>query len=277
MLQRRPVARLAATAGRVVGRLLAMEIVDRSLVVGAQAFSALIPLLIVLASISSKDGSTFADSMINRFGLSGDAADAVRTAFAAPASGTSVTVIGVVLVVVSALSFSRTLQRMFELTWDLPRRGMHGTLAGLRWLALVVLYFGLHPLLSSFVGGLAGLLLSLAGAFVLWLLTPYLLLDGRVPWRRLIPQAALCAAGVTVLAVGCAIYVPRALSSSAAEFGAIGVAFTLLSVLWAGGFVVVGAAAIGSLGSGGGPVSPDAPAAPPSAPAAAPPPRAARS
>jgi membrane protein len=68
-----------------------------------------------------------------------------------------------------------------------------------------------------------------------------------VPWRRLLPQAGLCAIGVTVLGLGCAIYVPRAMSSSAAEFGAIGVAFTLLSVLWAAGFVIVGAAAIGSI------------------------------
>ena len=82
---------------------------------------------------------------------------------------------------------------------------------------------------------------------MLWLLTPYLLLDGRVPWRRLMPQAGLCAVGVTVLSLGCAIYVPHAMSSSAEEFGAIGVAFTLLSVLWAAGFVVVGAAAIGSI------------------------------
>jgi membrane protein len=204
-------------------------------------------LLIVLASLGSHDGSSFADSIIKRFDLSGDSAEAVRAAFTAPASGSTVTIIGVGLVVFSALSFSRTLQRVFELTWDLPRRGMRGTLAGLRWLGLVVVYFALHPLLGGVLHGVIGVVLSLAGTFVLWLLTPYLLLDGRVPWRRLVPQAGLCAVGATVLGVGCAIYVPRAMSSSAAEFGAIGVAFTLLSVLWAGGFVVVGAAAIGSL------------------------------
>jgi membrane protein len=185
--------------------------------------------------------------MIKRFDLSGDSAEAVRTAFAAPASGSTVTIAGILLVVFSALSFSRTLQRVFELTWNLPRRGMRGTLAGLRWLGLVVVYFALHPLLGGALHGAVGVVASLAGGFVLWLLTPYLLLDGRVPWRRLMPQAGLCAVGMTVLGVGFAIYVPRAMSSSASEFGAIGVAFTLLSVLWAGGFVVVGAAAIGSL------------------------------
>jgi membrane protein len=237
---------------RIVERLLELGIVDRALVIGAQAFSAMVPLLIVLASLGSPNGKTFADSLIRRFGLEGDAADAVRSAFAAPASGSSVTVAGVVLVVVSALSFSRTLQRVFELTWDLPRRGIRGTLAGLRWLAVVVVYFALHVVLSSYVHGLAGVLLALGGAFLLWLLTPYVLLAGRLPWRRLVPQAALCATGMTILAVGCAIYVPRAMSSSAAEFGAIGVAFTLLSVLWVAGGIIVGAAAIGSLDWHGG-------------------------
>jgi membrane protein len=197
-----PVRNVLAVSRRIVARALALDIVDRSLAVGAQAFSALIPLLIVLASLSARDGGSFADALIRRFGLSGDAADAVHAAFAAPASGSSVTVAGIVLVVVSALSFSRMLQRIFELTWDLPRRGLRGTLAGLRWLALLVVYAALHPLLSSRVHGLAGVVLSLAGAFVLWLLTPYILLDGRLPWRRLIPQAALCAVGMTVLLGG---------------------------------------------------------------------------
>jgi membrane protein len=193
----------------------------------------------------------------------------VHTAFAAPASGSTVTIIGVALVAFSALSFSRTLQRIFELTWNLPRRGMRGTLAGLRWLGMVVIYVALHPLLGSVLGGLIGVFASLVGVFVLWLLTPYLLLDGRVPWRRLVPQAALCAVGMTILGVGFAIYVPRAMSTSAAEFGAIGVAFTLLSMLWAGGFVVVGAAAIGSLDWRPSSASGDAPSltgAPSSAP-----------
>jgi membrane protein len=89
-------------------------------------------------------------------------------------------------------------------------------------------------------------LISLAGTFALWLATPYLLLARRVPWRRLIPQAALSAAGMTVLSGGLLIYAPRAIENSAEDFGAIGVAFTLLTILWAAGFVLVTAAGVGA-------------------------------
>jgi membrane protein len=51
---------------------------------------------------------------------------------------------------------------------------------------------------------------------------------------------------MTILGAAAVIYAPHAISTSATEFGVIGVAFTLLSLLWAGGFVVVTAAAIGS-------------------------------
>lgn len=251
-LERRPtIRRLVGLVRRLVERLVEIEIVDRALAVGAQAFGALVPLLIVIASLRPRRDRSFADTMIERFDLSGSGADAVRAAFSASsASGVSVSLIGGLLVIVSALSFSRTLQRVFERTWDLPALGMRATSGGLRWLAVVVVYVGLHPLLADAFHGLTGFVAASLAAFVFWLLTPYLLLRGRVAWRRLIPQAALCGIGMTVLTVGSVLYVPRAMNSSAEQFGAIGVAFTLLSVLWAGGFVIVGAAAIGSLGRG---------------------------
>jgi hypothetical protein len=52
------VARLVRPGHGLVKRLLELEIIDRSLVVGAQAFSALIPLFIVLASIGARGGPT---------------------------------------------------------------------------------------------------------------------------------------------------------------------------------------------------------------------------
>jgi uncharacterized BrkB/YihY/UPF0761 family membrane protein len=59
-------------------------------------------------------------------------------------------------------------------------------------------------------------------------------------------QAALTAVGITALGVWSAIYMPRAIGSSAASYGVIGVAFALLTWLWGLGLVLVMAAIYGS-------------------------------
>ncbi|HEY6760677.1 MAG TPA: hypothetical protein VI318_14360 [Baekduia sp.] len=227
-------------------RLLELEILDRSLVVGAQAFSALIPLLIVLSSLGARGGRSLASGVIDRFGLSGDGADAVRRTFAVPADDTALTVLGGLVVVYSSLAFARALQRAFELTWNLPRRGMRGTGWGLLWIALIAVYWTVVPVVDDELPAPLGTLAALAASFLLWLITPYVLLARRVWWRALVPQAALSAIGMTVLGIGALIYAPQTIGSSAAQFGAIGVAFALLSLLWAAAFVLVTAAAIGS-------------------------------
>jgi membrane protein len=226
--------------------LLTLEVIDRSLVVGAQAFSALIPLLIVLASASSKDGGTFADALIERFDLSGDGAEAVRETFAAPASSSSLTAAGLIVLVYSALAFTRALQRTFELTWGLQRRGMRNTGWGLVWLTLISGYVTFFGALQDWLPDHIAAIVGLGGSFGLWLVTPYLLLSRRVAWRTLIPQAALTAFGMLALGIGWAIYAPHAISTSASQFGAIGVAFALLAFLWAAGFVLVCGAGIGA-------------------------------
>ncbi|HMJ36680.1 MAG TPA: YhjD/YihY/BrkB family envelope integrity protein [Baekduia sp.] len=240
------VARLARSGRGVLERLLELEIIDRSLVVGAQAFSALIPLLIVLSSLGARGGESFANGVIDRFGLSGAGADAVHRTFDAPADDTTITLLGGLVVVYSTLAFTRALQRTFERAWDLPRRGMKGTGWGLLWIGVIAAYWAVVPVAGDDLPSPLGTAAALAASFLLWLVTPYVLLARRVPWRALVPQAALSAIGMTILGIGAAIYAPRAIGSSASEFGVIGVAFALLSLLWAAGFVLVTAAAIGS-------------------------------
>ena len=77
-------------------------------------------------------------------------------------------------------------------------------------------------------------------------MTPYLLLGRRLPWRRLVLQAALTALGLTALGIWSAIYMPAAIESSASAYGAIGVAFAMLTWLWGLGIVLVAAAVYGS-------------------------------
>ena len=178
---------------RLAEPLLRFNMLDRSLALGAQAFGALIPLMIVLEAFEPGDAGV-ADDLIDRFDLSGAGAEAVKEAFSVSGDQTSTTALSV----------------------------------------------------DGLVDSTAGLVLSLAGAFLLGLLTPYLLLGRRLPWRRLTRQAALTAGGVTVLGIWSAIYMPRAIESSAGAYGAIGIAFALLTWLWGLGIVLVASAVYGS-------------------------------
>jgi membrane protein len=227
----------------LVDPLLRFNLIDRSLALGAQAFSALIPLMIVLESAQPGQASMASD-LIERFHLSGDAAEVVQEAFASTGD-TTVTVFSVLLLVVSVLAFTRRLQRLYEETWEFEPRGLRGTGSGLVWLAFFALYVSLHPALDRVVER-TGVLLSLAGAFLIGLLTPHLLLGRRLPWRRLVPQAALTAGGIVALGIWSAIYMPRAIGSSASAYGSIGVAFAMLTWLWGLGIVLVASAVYGS-------------------------------
>lgn len=234
------------TWGRgLVARLISLEILDRALVIGAQAFGALIPLLIVIAS-TSPDGQSFADTLIERFDLTGSTAEAVKQTFGNGTGGASLTTLGVLVVIFSSLSFTRAVQRTFELTWDLPKRGFRSTGWNLAWIAAFALYLTIFPVVRGWFHGFPYNVISLCGTCALWLITPYLLMARRIHWKRLMPQAALTAIGMTLLSAGLLIYMPRALKTASEQFGAIGIAFTLLTMLWAAGFVLVTAAAVGA-------------------------------
>jgi membrane protein len=229
----------------LIDPLLRFNLLDRSLALGAQAFGALIPLLIVIETAEPGDDS-LADNLIDRFNLHDEAADTLRRAFTPPTDSATVTAFGVVVLTVSALSFTRRMQRLYEESWSLPQRGVLGTGSGLIWLAVLVVYGTLHPLLDGDVNGLLSIVLSLAGGFGLALATPYLLLGRRLHWHKLLLQAGLTAFGTLALGVWSTIYMPKAIGSSAAAYGTIGVAFAMLTWLWGLGIVLVVAAVYGS-------------------------------
>src|SRR5262249_31764932 len=121
---------------------------DRAVALGGQAFTALIPLLIVYAAVTSRaSGRDFAGEVVRVFHLSGSSAQTVEQAFAPPGAVESqVTVLGVVLLVFSALSFTRALQRLYQLTWNQPSLGFRAAKWGLIWLVLVVVTLTVRPI-----------------------------------------------------------------------------------------------------------------------------------
>ncbi len=247
-----PLRVLLAPAGPLAAwlqRLVAVQVVDRAVALGALAFSALFPLMIVYgALVPLIDSRSFAVALVNRLHLHGSAAATVHAAIAPPSSvAGSITAIGVLLVLFSGLSLARGLQRLYELSYKLPAAGVRATPWHLLWILLLPIYLSLRPLLVSFGGSLWRLIGSLALGAVVWLATPYILLARRLPWRTLVPAALLAGLAMTVFSIFSTIYLPHSVSTSAARFGAIGVAFALLSWLVLAGFVIVGTATAGAV------------------------------
>ena len=235
-------------ARRSIALFVDMDAVDRSMALAAQAFTALIPLVIIIAvAAEGGEGKSLADQIVARFDLTGATADALRRGLPSTSSvREGLSGLSALVLTVSALSFTRALQRIYARAWDLEARGVRDSAWGIAWLAVFALYALLHPVLHGHVSGLAGLGASLAAGTLFWLLTPYTILARRLPWRRLLAQAVLTAIGMGALRAGSAIYMPRALSSSAEQFGTIGLAFTLVSWLFAAALVLSAAAAVGA-------------------------------
>ena len=233
---------------RVLARFVALEGFDRAMALAGQMFAALLPLLIVISAMSPAGGQDLGGRITRLFHLKGSAQRSVEAAVAQPAAVQSAaSLVGIVVLVFSALSFTRALQRLYERAWGLPSLGLRGNEYGLAWLIGFLCYLALHPLFGSSAPGLIGVVTSIALATGLWLVTPYILLARRLSWRILLPQAAVTALAFDALAVGSAVYMPHSVGVSANQFGAIGIAFALLSWLFLAGLVLVVAASVGAV------------------------------
>jgi membrane protein len=70
------------------------------------------------------------------------------------------------------------------------------------------------------------------------------LVGSRIPWRRLLPTAALTAAGVAGLMALSVVFVPPAFTAAAERYGLIGIAFAIVSWLFLDALVIVMAAIV---------------------------------
>ncbi len=230
-------------------RFFEVQGIERSIVLASQAFTALFPLLIVYASIAPRvDGDNFADSIVDRFELTGSAADSVHTAFAPPDTVQGGVTFGSVLfLILAALAFTRTFQRIYEHAWRLDSIGMRGTGWGLIWLGATAIWYSVRPATELEIGPLFDTIVTLSFGAGIWILTPYLLLARRLPWQRLFPSALLTAIVMSGVSVAGLVYVPRNVASSAEQFGVIGVAFALLGWLVVLGFAITMSATGGAV------------------------------
>lgn len=249
-----PVQRIARLVWRywrdLLTRAVDIQVVDRGVALGAQAFTAVVPLLMLFASAAPRrEGSDFVETLIQRFRLSGDSAAAMREAFSPPADAAtqSVSVFSVLLLIVAVLSFTRTLQRLYENSFGLPTLGLRGTPWGLTWIAMLAVATTVNPVLRSFADGLVALIIAIALASILWGLTPYILTARRISKKQAIPAGVLAGVATTFLSIASTLWLPRTVAQSAEQYGLIGVAFAFVSWLVVAGLTVAGTAVAGAV------------------------------
>ena len=216
--------------------------------IAAQAFTALIPLLILVGALAP-DQDVVSDAVIGRFRLGGDASAAVRKVFEHPA-GASTGVLSVLLLVFSGVSLTRRLQRMYQQAWELPpNKGLRNSLNALLGLATLVIEIALLYFARSLVrplptGWILGAPLTALGAVLLWTSIPWLLLDRRLRWTSLLPAGVLTAAGTAVYGVATTVYMPQLFETYSRRYGLFGVTLALVGWLLCISFIVVAATVV---------------------------------
>jgi hypothetical protein len=141
----------------------------------------------------------------------------VTDVFAPPS--TSLGIIGFLFLMVAVLSFTRSVQRLFEQTWELEPLSVRNTFNGLLWIVGLALYLALSGILHAALGRsrleLSAALLGtpLSAVFLVW--SGRVLSAKRIERNDLLPFGILGAVLLAVYSVGATVYVPHLFRSYA--------------------------------------------------------------
>ena len=241
----------STTVGRFWARLLEVEFVDRAVALAAKAVVSFFPLLIVAAAVSPPGArKAIVETLASRFGLHGGAFATVGRAFASPDQTKAATgVLGILLVVAYAVSFTTALQRVYLRAWRRPAGGgMRNKGRGAMWVAgflvLLVLLSSLRRIVAGPPGTVTVLMVGVVAAVCSWWWTARLMLRGEVRWRPLLPTAIVTGAGVWAYTLAATVWMPRAVAKHYAQFGSFGIALDFMTWFTGFAFLVIGAAVL---------------------------------
>jgi membrane protein len=230
-------------AGRVWRRFVAASGFDRSLALATQAFVALIPASLLAIGYLPGLRDDVGAAVIDRLGLTGDAAGTVQElATAPPDPGSAGLVGGIVLIVITGLGFTRALQRLHIAVWALPPLGFRGYVYGV--LAVLALVAAVIACVVIDTEGGIGPVVQAVIAMAAWLPIQGLLLGGRVTLRQLLPGAVVVGAGQTAVMLLSGPFLKVAIASQTGRFGVLGIAFVVVSWLLVLAYLLVGAAVL---------------------------------
>ena len=235
---------------RCLRSFFALQGFDRAMVIASQAFTALIPLVILTSTLlPNEDHGSIADMIVRKFALTGDSATAVQTVFASSGEA-SIGVLSLLLLLMSGISLARRIQRMYLEAWQLPRApSVRASLYAAYALGALIIEIGLLSFIRSLLRELpfdaaAGLTGSLISSVVVWTSIPWLLLNRRVAWQRLLPGGLLAGGLSTAWGYATTVYMPRLMASYSERYGLFGVTIALVGWLLCISFIIVATTAL---------------------------------
>ena len=215
------------------------------------AFLSIFPLILValaLLGFFSLGNPDVSSRMLDALAIPthSEAATTIREAIdTAEQSRWAASIVGVIGLLWSGLGLVAALQYAYDSVWRVAGRGWRDKGMGLLWLAgsavLFVGSFALTATVQFLPGWVAPLeiLLALGLGVGLFLWADMLLPNRDVGWRPLLPGAVVGAVGFEVMKILGGVYLPRAVASSSALYGSIGVVFAILAWLFFFGRLIV--------------------------------------
>ncbi len=224
------------------------RLLDLAYTLSAQAFVALIPLVLVVTGVftGADDDALVARELADRFGLAGAARVAMNQLFQTPGAGSGVYWTGLLITLYSAYVLSRRVGRAYALLWDVRALPVSQQWwRGLSWIAIQVTMVLLVSGLRSF-GRDHGTTLEIVALVLLmavWGGSEYaaqlLLTAGQVARQRLLVAAGLVSLGRLGVGIWSAVFLPNSLARQAEQYGSIGVVFGLFTWILASVLVLL--------------------------------------
>jgi uncharacterized BrkB/YihY/UPF0761 family membrane protein len=248
---------------KVWDRMLETEFIDRSIALAGKAFVSFFPLIIVVAAfLPAHLRMSILTTVSHRLGLTGASLGMVKQAFASAADIRRATgLLGLVLTVFFASSFTTALRRAYLRAWRRPPGGKAAGnyVRGIAWAAAFLVYLALLGGARNLLGGGGGISAFVVVALVLstaiWWFTAWLMLKGQVRLRVLLPSGLITGIALSAYALSSTLWMPNNVTSNNHQYGIFGVALAL--VAWFSGAaicIVVGACAGPVLAEDPGPI-----------------------
>ena len=229
-------------------RLKALDFADQAMLFGGGLLVSLLPFVILLGAFASQ---RIDDDIALRLGLDRQASGIVDHLFtSAPATLNAATATSLVFLTAGMLAVASSLQQIYEKVFRQHHRGIRDLGRLSAWIvvlgvAVVAESLAERPVSSGAAGGWLAPLVTIAIMTPFFWWTMHFLLDGRVPWRTLLPSAVTTGVLFGGLGVFSKFYFSDTIISDNKTYGTIGAVFGIMTWFIAiGAVIILGAVAV---------------------------------